>query len=182
MKQLHEIACFISSQPTDTKSHMASGFGTLITGPLSPKNWMKLLKGKDVKRLLHNGPSWNTFAKGSRRNNLAFWHLRFTPSSAAPQSRNPQRRPGYACGFAQSFAAKSGPNLCANSTKLFLREPLEYIFASIWSVPSLRYCAFLARIRRIRQITTLAARSTPRLLLTGPPTRTTDDAKKMSVM
>ena len=45
------------------------------------------------------------------------------PDSAAPQSRNPQRRPGYACGFAQSFAAKSGANLSANSTKLFLSEP-----------------------------------------------------------
>ena len=61
--------------------------------------------------------------KGLRKNNLAFWHLIFTPSSAAPQSRNPQRRPGYACGFAQSFAAKSGTNLSANSTKLFLRRP-----------------------------------------------------------
>ena len=61
--------------------------------------------------------------KGLRKNNLAFWHLIFTPSSAAPQSRNPQRRPGYACGFSQSFAAKSGANLSANSTKLFLRRP-----------------------------------------------------------
>jgi len=48
--------------------------------------------------------------KGLRKNNLAFWHLIFTPSSAAPQSRNSQRRPGYVCGFAQSFAAKSGAN------------------------------------------------------------------------
>ena len=46
-------------------------------------------------------------AKGLRKNNLPFWHLIFTPSSAAPQSRNTQGRPGYACGFAQSFAAKS---------------------------------------------------------------------------
>ena len=61
--------------------------------------------------------------KGLRKNNLAFWHLIFTPFSAAPQSRNPQRRPGYACGFAQSFAAKSGTNLSANSTKLFSRRP-----------------------------------------------------------
>ena len=62
-------------------------------------------------------------AKGLRKNNLAFWHLVFTPSSAAPQSRNSQRRPGYACGFAQSFAAKSDANPSANSTKLFLRRP-----------------------------------------------------------
>ena len=61
--------------------------------------------------------------KGLRKNNLAFWHLRFTLSAAAPQSRNPQRRPGYACGFAQSVAAKSGANLSANSTKLFLHRP-----------------------------------------------------------
>ena len=38
-------------------------------------------------------------SQGLRKNNLAFWHLIFTPSSAAPQSRNPQRRPGYACGL-----------------------------------------------------------------------------------
>ena len=62
--------------------------------------------------------------KGLRKNNLAFFHLIFTPSSAAPQSRNLQRRPGYAYAFAQSFAAKSGANLSANSTKLFLRRPL----------------------------------------------------------
>ena len=62
-------------------------------------------------------------AKRLRKNNLVFWHLIFTPSSAASQSRNPQRRPGYACGFAQSFSAKSGANLSANSTKLFLRRP-----------------------------------------------------------
>ena len=45
--------------------------------------------------------------KRLRKINLAFWHLIFTPSSAAPQS----------------FAAKSGANLSANSTKLFLRRP-----------------------------------------------------------
>ncbi len=60
---------------------------------------------------------------GSRKNSFPFWHLIFTPSSAAPQSRDPQRRPGYACGLAQSFATKSGANLSANSGKLFLREP-----------------------------------------------------------
>jgi len=59
----------------------------------------------------------------SRKNNFPFRHPIFTQPSAAPQSRNPQRRPGYACGFAQSFATKSGANLSANSAKLFLREP-----------------------------------------------------------
>ena len=63
--------------------------------------------------------------KGSVKNNFTFWHLIFTPSSAAPQSQNPQRRTGYACGFPQSFAAKSGANLSANSAKLFLTEPLD---------------------------------------------------------
>ena len=41
--------------------------------------------------------------KGSVKNNFTFWQLIFTSSSAAPRSRNPQCRPGYACGFAQSF-------------------------------------------------------------------------------
>jgi len=65
----------------------------------------------------------NTGIKGSVKNNFAELALRFALDSAAPQSRNPQRRPGYACGFAQSFATKSGANLSANSAKLFLTEP-----------------------------------------------------------
>ncbi len=36
--------------------------------------------------------------------------------------------PVYACGFAQSFAAESGANLSANSTKLFQHRPLALVF------------------------------------------------------
>jgi len=57
--------------------------------------------------------------KSSCKNNFTFCHLIFTPSSAVPQSRNPQLILGYSCGFAQSFATKSGANLSANSAKLF---------------------------------------------------------------
>ena len=64
----------------------------------------------------------DTQAWGSCKNNFTFSHLRFTPPSAAPQSRNPQRRLGYVCGFAQSVATKSGANLSAISAKLFLHD------------------------------------------------------------
>jgi hypothetical protein len=41
-------------------------------------------------------------AKGVRKSNFTNWHPIFGVPSAAPQSRNPQRRHCYACGFAQS--------------------------------------------------------------------------------
>ena len=40
--------------------------------------------------------------KGPRRNNFPFSHPIFGPSWADPQAQNPQRSPGYACGFAFS--------------------------------------------------------------------------------
>ena len=39
--------------------------------------------------------------------------------------RNPQRRPAYAGGFAQSFAIKSGAKLSANSAKFILDERIS---------------------------------------------------------
>ena len=78
------------------------------------------LTGKYVTKMLRAN---EVQPKGSVKNNFTFWRPSLPPDSAAPQSRNPQRRPGYACGFAQSFATKSGGNLSTNSANLFLTEP-----------------------------------------------------------
>ena len=61
-------------------------------------------------------------AKGSRNNNFLFSHPIGTPPAAAPRSRNPQRRPGYACGFARSSQPHSTYHR-AQTGKLLLREP-----------------------------------------------------------
>ena len=70
----------------------------------------------------------NVSPKGSVKNNFTFSRSSLPPSSAAPQSRNPQRRPGYACGFAQSFATKSEHELC----ELILDRTLRFLLLALF--------------------------------------------------
>ena len=60
--------------------------------------------------------------KGSRKNNLTFWHLSFRPPLADTHSQNPQNSL-LLLWFCSIGSTKSNPNLSAKSAKLFLREP-----------------------------------------------------------
>ena len=62
----------------------------------------KVQQGLDPINLFRDPNSPIIDTKGLRKNNFTFWHPVFGAPSTAPQSRNPQRRQGYVCGFAQS--------------------------------------------------------------------------------
>jgi hypothetical protein len=62
------------------------------------------------------------WSKGSRKNNLPFWHLSFRPSLADTHSQNPRNSLLFLW-FCSIGSTKSNRNLSAKSAKLFLREP-----------------------------------------------------------
>ena len=69
-------------------------------------------------------------SKGSRKNNLTFWHLSFRPSLADTHSQNPRNSLLFLW-LCSIGSTKSNPNLSAKSAIYFCASPKKIIGAAI---------------------------------------------------
>ena len=106
-------------------------------GPFAPKPGIKFAPSCDpTRRTSSNSGSSNsgsaaasttneekTAAKALCKNNCAFSHPVLGPSWADPHSQNPQRRPGYACGFAPSDRPNLTPIRARKLRSYFCTDP-----------------------------------------------------------